>query len=197
MGQIVGPFEVMDATPAELEIVRAIAVRVPTLMATRDGPGRQRVWFRRRLGAPSWAWGYCTGRDMWVNPARSRGNMLYVTAHEYWHGWQSRHGRPIARQLRALVPGPVGTVQNNSYTNRLSEALAHGFAHALGFTEGVPDSYYRARVPRDRLGDFLLLLGKAEGRIPPPAAILLTTPAALAQTWAELEPPPPTTSEQP
>lgn len=171
MGQIVGPFDVQDAQANELAAVQAVAARIPPAMTAADGPGRQRVWFRRRFGAPTYAWGYTpNGRDMWVNPAfldktaSLQAQLEYVTAHEYWHGWQARHGRQAGPLLALATIGTPGTHQSGSFTNRRTEALADALARALGFTDGVPRSYYRVQVPTTSYGRLLDALGKVEAR---------------------------------
>lgn len=169
MGQVIGPFDVQDGDAAQLAAVSAVAARIPPAMAAADGPGRQRVWFGRRFGAPSYAWGYTPDRNnQWVNPrflgktATLRAQLEHVTAHEYWHGWQGRHGSQAKPMLALATIGTPGTTQTGSFTNRKSEALADALARSLGFTDGVPRSYYRVQVPASSYGQLLDLLSKVE-----------------------------------
>lgn len=165
MGTIVGVFDVQDGGAAELAAVQEVAARIPPEMANADGRGAQRLWFHRRFGAPSYAWGYCPNRrDIWVNPAKPPATVRHVIAHEYMHGFHGRRRRSMdLAAMRALVVGPIGNVQTGSYTNRFSEAIADAFARSIGFAAGsVPARYYRARIPDANLGAFGSLLSKAE-----------------------------------
>lgn len=179
MGQVVGPFEVMDATPAELARVAAVVSRIPPPMIARVGAGRIRLYAHNRLGAPSWAWGYAPRpRAQWWNPRLQPSQQTYAIAHEYKHGFDYLvRDRTLRARERALVVGTIGRYQGRDGTNRLSEATADGFARAIGFTDGPQASYFRARIPAGSYGALMAALGgpsigsgAGSGYVPPPPA---------------------------
>lgn len=175
MSVLVGPFAVQDATPAELARVQSVVRLIPPEMAAQDAARPINLWFHRRLGAPSWAWGYAPNRNnIWANPTKQAayGSLEaqhgYVIPHEYLHAWWGRHGRGVdADALKALVVGTMGNVENADFTNRFSEALADAFATSLGGDRGVRPRYFRAAIPSSAYGTMLgILTGKVPARPP-------------------------------
>jgi hypothetical protein len=178
MPVVVGPLTVMDATSAELELVRGVVARLPGAMVAQDGPGRVRLYFRNRLGAPSYAWGYCPNpSNIWVSTqkksyTRSLATQIQtVLAHEYFHAYHFRWRRALNldAQLKPLVTiGTPGSHRSSEWTNVWYEGVAETFAHALGFTDGVRLRYFRARPSPTEYPRILAVLGKATAALTRP-----------------------------
>ena len=159
VSSIVGPFTVEDADL--LGQAQAAANAIPAAIAGADPPGTYHVWSSKRFGAPAWAYGYTPGgTNGWLNPKR------HVAAHEFAHAFWARHGRQLGGDaaLRALVDHPelIGKVENQHYTNRLSEAYAHAFAAAVGYPDGVRESFFAVKIPPGNYPALLALMSKAQ-----------------------------------
>lgn len=147
----VGPFTVTAATPAQVARVGQVAARIPATMVADAGAFR--IDFGERPArAPSWAWGFKTGRGrLWVDPRRSATKQLYIIAHEYFHEWDDRHATTAQRnEARALMGSRLGWnggYEKQTGTNRPAELAADAFARALGFTDGPRRSYWLSPQP--------------------------------------------------
>ena len=158
MSTVVGPFSV--ETDDLLAQAQAVAAAIPPAIAEMTPAGSIAVSSSNRAGAPSWAYGYTPSKSRcYWNAGRHAG------AHEYAHAWWYRNGRKAGGNaaLRALVDHPelLGKIENDHYTNRLSEAYAHAFAAAIGRPDGVFEGFFRVKIPATNYPALLDLMSKA------------------------------------
>jgi hypothetical protein len=166
MATVIGPFIVNNATEAQLNDVRAVVANLPAPMRVPDGPLVNVDFGSRPSAAPSWAIGFHRKvNDFWVKPGLNSSLRRYVIAHEFWHEWSRSHTN-TEQSVRKLIVGPTGNQQNANWTNDPDEAMAHGFAKAIGFS-GLNNYDFRAYIPASSYSFLIQILNGSSMNNPP------------------------------